>query len=59
MQSCDQIGTRAAARIYLCDVTAKNCSRYFQIAFFRESESATPVWAPEVALQHPCTPIHS
>ena len=59
VESCDQIGGNPAARIYMCDVTAPECSRYFQIAVYRKSLSAIPVWAPAVALRHPCTPIHS
>jgi hypothetical protein len=59
VDSCDQIGSNPAARIYMCDVTAPDCSRYFQIAVFRKSFSALPVWAPAVALRHPCTPIHA
>ena len=59
VESCDQIGGNPAARIYMCDVTARDCSRYFQIAVYRKSLSAIPVWAPAVALRHPCTPIHS
>jgi hypothetical protein len=59
VDSCNQIGSNPSARIYLCNVTAKDCSRYFQIAVFRKSPFATPVWAPAVALRHPCTPIHA
>ena len=59
VESCDQIGGNPAARIYMCDVTAPDCSRYFQIAIFRKSLSALPVWAPAVTLRHPCTPIHA
>ena len=59
VDTCDQIGTNPAARIYLCNVTAKSCNRFFQIAVFRKSLFATPVWAPSAALRHPCTPIHS
>ena len=59
VDSCNQIGATAAARIYMCDVTAKDCSRFFQIAVYRNSPWATPVWAPSFALRHPCTPIHS
>jgi hypothetical protein len=59
VDSCNQIGANPSARIYLCNVTAKDCSRYFQIAVFRRSLSAVPVWAPAVALRHPCTPIHA
>ena len=59
VDSCDQISTNPTARIYLCNVTAKNCNRFFQIAVFRKSPFATPVWAPTAALRHPCTPIHS
>lgn len=59
VESCDQIGANPAARIYMCDVTAKSCSRFFQIAVYRGSLSAVPVWAPAFALRHPCTPIHA
>ena len=59
VESCDQIGGNPSARIYMCDVTARDCSRFFQIAVYRKSLSAIPVWAPAVALRHPCTPIHS
>jgi hypothetical protein len=60
VDSCDQIGSSTAARIYLCNVTARTCSRYFQFAVFKDpAYAAMPVWAPAVALRHPCTPIHS
>jgi|AmaraimetFIIA100_FD_contig_41_12242750_length_582_multi_4_in_0_out_0_2 hypothetical protein len=60
VDNCDQIGANPSARIYLCDVTAKGCSRYFQFAVFRESVyGAVPVSAPSIALRHPCIPIHS
>ena len=60
VDSCDQIGANAQARIYLCDVTATNCTRFFQFAVYRESiYGAEPVSAPTFALSHPCIPIHS
>ena len=60
VDSCDQIGANAEARIYLCNVTAPNCTRFFQFAVYRESiYGATPVSAPTFALRHPCTPLHS
>jgi hypothetical protein len=60
VDSCDQIGANAEARIYLCDVTARNCTRFFQFVVYRESiYGATPVSAPAFALSHPCIPIHS
>lgn len=60
VDDCDQIGADTTARIYLCDVTAKNCRRYFQFAVFRESVyGAVPLSAPIFALRHPCVPIHS
>jgi hypothetical protein len=60
VDNCQQIGAETGARIYLCDVTAKNCRRYFQFAVFRESVyGAVPVSAPSYALQHPCVPLHS
>ncbi len=60
VDTCDQIGANSEARIYLCNVTATNCSRFFQFAVYRESIfGATPLWAPTYALRHPCTPIHS
>jgi hypothetical protein len=59
VDSCDQIGANRTARIYMCDVTAKDCSRFFQIAVYRNSPWAAPVWAPSFALRHPCTPLHS
>ena len=60
VDSCDQIGANTEARIYLCDVTAANCTRYFQFAVSREAAyGATPVSAPTYVLRHPCTPIHA
>ena len=60
VDSCDQIGANTEARIYLCDVTAANCTRFFQFAVSREAaHGAIPVFAPTFALRHPCTPIHS
>jgi hypothetical protein len=60
VDSCDQIRENAEERIYICDVTATNCARFFQFAVYRESSyGATPVSAPTFALLHPCTPIHS
>lgn len=60
VDSCDQIGANAGARIYLCDVTATNCTRFFQFDVYRESVyGAEPVSAPTIALRHPCIPIHS
>jgi hypothetical protein len=60
VDSCDQIAANTEARIYLCDVTATNCTRFFQFAVYRESTyGATPVFAPTFALRHPCTPIHT
>jgi hypothetical protein len=60
VDSCDQIGESPGARIYLCDVTAPSCTRYFQFAVYRApSYGAMPVTAPAFALQHPCIPLHT
>lgn len=60
VDSCNQIGANTEARIYLCNVTATNCTRFFQFAVYRESSyGATPLFAPTFAFRHPCTPLHS
>jgi len=60
VKSCGQIGANAEARIYICNVVATNCARFFQVAVYRDSiYGASPVFAPAYALLHPCTPIHT
>jgi len=60
VQSCGQIGANFEARIYMCQVVATDCSRFFQFAVYRDAVyGATPVFAPAFALIHPCTPIHT
>src|SRR5579871_5164490 len=60
VQSCGQIGSNIEARIYMCQVVATTCSRFFQFAVYRDPVyGATPVFAPSFALIHPCTPIHT
>ncbi len=60
VKSCGQIGANFEARIYICNVVTTSCARFFQVAVYRNSVyGASPLFAPNYALLHPCTPIHT